>query len=92
MDKQTFFESTYALENAQVMLDVCRDEYERAGLAEAVKSLRGLDVTSMDSAHLALLTVHRLPAPERLQDIRSYAIGALRDAFEALRQTRKLAG
>jgi len=91
MNKQTFFESTYALENAQVMLDVCRDEYERAGLGAAVRSLKGLDVTSLDSAHVALLTVHGLPAPYGLQDIREYAIVALRDAVNAYRSTRKLA-
>jgi len=82
MAKQHYIESSNALENAQVMLDMCRTEYERAGHAVAVQDLRGLDVTSEASAQLALSVVYRLPtASEELMSLRQCALQAVREAF-----------
>jgi len=82
MTKQTYIERSNALENAQVMLDMCRTDYERAGHAVAVQALRGLDVTSEASAQLALSVVYRLPTPsEDLASLRECALQAVRSAF-----------
>jgi hypothetical protein len=92
MNKVTIFESPFALENAQVMLDLCRDEYERAGHGSIVQSLRGLDVTSFESARLALLTVRSIPALEGVADVRRYTIKALADVINSMKATQRLAG
>jgi len=92
MNKQTIFESPFALENAQVMLDLCRDEYARAGHGDVFQSLRGLDVTSFESARLALLTIRDIPEFEGVADVRKYAIKALANAINTLRATTRLAG
>lgn len=82
MTKQAYIESSNALENAQVMLDVCRTDYERAGHAVAVQALRGLDVTSEASAQLALSVVYGLSTPtEELASLRKCALAAMRAAF-----------
>lgn len=90
MNKQTHFESPDALGNAEVMLDVCREEYERAGHKAASKSLWGLDVKSYASTHLALVTVHALPDVTGLIALRQCAVEAMRRALAswqpALRQ------
>jgi hypothetical protein len=91
MDKQAFFESENALENAEVMLDVCREEYERAGRQDAVQALYGLDVKSAASAQLALLTVQSLPIVPEVADVRRYTLRALEHAFIASKTPRKLA-
>lgn len=91
MNKQTHFESSDALENAAVMLDVCRTEFERAGHGAAAQSLRGLDVTSPVSAQLALMTVHALPKVEGLVDMRQCAIETMQRAFAAFRYPIRLA-
>ena len=88
MQKQTIFESTQALENAQIMLDMCREEYARAGHGESVQALRGLDVTSLDTAHVALLTVRGLPNFKDVAEVRQYAITALAQALNSLRGIR----
>lgn len=91
MTKLTYIESSETLENAQVMLDVCRTEYERAGHAVAVQDLRGLDVTSEASAQLALVAVYALPTPtEELRHLRACALAAVRGAFSYF-QPQKLA-
>jgi len=92
MNKVTIFESPFALENAQVMLDLCREEYERAGYGDVVQSLRGLDVTSLDTARVALLTVRDIPAYEGVADVRRYTIKALADAINSMKATMRLAG
>lgn len=92
MNKVTIFESPFALENAQVMLDLCREEYERAGHGGVVQSLRGLDVTSLDTARVALLTVRDIPAFEGVADVRRYTIKALADAINSMKATMRLAG
>lgn len=89
MNKQTYLEGS-AIENAVVMLDACRTEYERAGHAGAVMALRGLDVTSAASAHLALITMHGLPTPEGLKDLHQCAMNALQQAYASF-QTMRLA-
>lgn len=91
MAKQTFFESPYALENAEVMLDVCREEYEQARRHSDAQSLRGLDVKSLSSAQLALLTVRNLPVVAELADVREYTIRALASACQSLQQTQRIA-
>lgn len=92
MNKVTIFESPFALENAQVMLDLCREEYERAGHGDVVQSLRGLDVTSLDTARVALLTVRDIPAFTDVADVRRYTIKALADAINSMKVTMRLAG
>lgn len=91
MDKQTFFESPHALENAEVMLDVCREEYEQAGRRDDAQALRGLEVTSLAAAQLALLTVRNLPVIAGLAEAREYTIRAVYNACQALHQTQRLA-
>lgn len=83
MNKQTHFESQDALGNAEVMLDVCREEYERAGHKAAAQSLRGLDVKSYASTHLALVTVYELPAVAELIAIKQCATEAMRRALSS---------
>jgi hypothetical protein len=92
MNKQTIFESPFALENAQIMLDLCRDEYARAGHGDVVQSIRGLDVTSLEAAQLALLTIRDMPAFDGVADVRRYTIKALADAINSMRATQRLAG
>lgn len=90
MTKRTYNESSNALENAQVMLDMCRIDYERAGHAVAVQALRGLDVTSEASAQLALTVVYGLPTPsEDLINLRACALQAVRAAFTYFQPMRK---
>lgn len=91
MNTQTFFESGHALENAEVMLDVCREEYERAGSGAAVQALRGLDVKSLSSAQLALMTVRSIPAEGGLVNVKRYTIEALTAALRELQTAPRLA-
>jgi hypothetical protein len=91
MNQQTFFESEHALENAEVMLDLCREEYERAGRSKESQALRGLDVTSAASAQLALLTVHGLPEVAGLAEVRRYTLEAIRQARRAFDHSQLLA-
>jgi hypothetical protein len=91
MNKQTHFDGSNALENAAVMLDVCRSEYERAGHIDAMLALRGLDITSPVSAQLALAVVHDLPITEGLSDLRLCAIAAINEAVTALQSPLRLA-
>jgi hypothetical protein len=89
MEKLTYIESSVALENAQVMLDMCRTDYERAGHAVAVQALRGLDVTSEASAQLALSVVYGLPTPtDELSELRNCALHTVRAAFAYFRPLR----
>ena len=92
MYKQTIFESPYALENAQVMLDLCREEYARAGHGRALQDLRGLDVTSLETARTALLAVRNTPAYPGMADVRGYTIKALAQAINSLTVSLRLAG
>lgn len=91
MNKQTHFESTDALENATVMLDACRAEYERAGHREAARSITGLDVTSLASAHLALVTINGLPGSGDLAIIRGCAVAAIQEAVSTLASAQCMA-
>lgn len=83
MTQQTFFESAHVLENAEVMLALCREEYERAGFLEDAQALRGLEVNSPTSAQLALLTVNSLQIDPRVADVRRYTLNALSAACKA---------
>lgn len=91
MNKQTHFDGSNALENAAVMLDVCRSEYERAGHMDAMLALRGLDITSPVSAQLALAVVHELPVIAGLSDLRLCAIAAVHEAASLLQHPVRLA-
>jgi hypothetical protein len=91
MNKQTHFDGSNALENAAVMLDVCRSEYERAGHIDAMLALRGLDITSPVSAQLALAVVHELPALDGLSDLRLCAIAAINEAVSLFQNPMRLA-
>lgn len=82
----TQFESEYALENAEAMLDACRQEYATAGRADAVEALNGLDVTSPASAHIALLTVQNLTAVGDMAAVKRATLDALKSAHQALIQ------
>lgn len=84
MAATTQFESEFAVANAEVMLDVCRQEYASAGRHDDVQALWGLDVKSAASAQLALLTVKNLPADEPVVDVRRYTLNALQAAYAAL--------
>lgn len=87
MATHTFFEMVQdPLGNAEVMLDVCRLEYEKAGRAADVEELKNLTVRDGDGARLALLTVWNLPEdwefPEdnHLRTAKRYAVKAMRAA------------
>lgn len=80
------FESEYALENAESMLDACRQEYASAGRADAVQALNGLDVTSPASAQIALLTVQGISAQGDMAVIKRATLDALKSAYSALIQ------
>ncbi len=88
MALSTHFENEHALENAEVMLDACREEYASAGRHDAAQALWGLDVKSPASAQLALMTVKNLPedADEGVNAARRCTIAALEAAQIALRQ------
>lgn len=82
----SFFESEHVLANAEVILDVCREEYEDAGHQEEAQAVKGLDVYSLNSARTALLIVQALPEYEGLSDVRQYTLEALKRAVEFLDQ------
>lgn len=89
MTKQTFFQmGMNPLGNAEVMLDVCRKEYEKAGRAADVEELKGISVRNADSARLALLTVWHLPEDVNVTDIKRYTVVAMRLAVRATERTR----
>lgn len=90
MAKHTFFlMGMNPLGNAEVMLDVCRLEYEKAGRAADVVELKGLTVRDADSSRLALLTVWNLPEDHNVRDIKFYAVRALRVAVEKTAHERR---
>ncbi len=91
MAQDTFFESPQALENAEVMLDVCRQEYAAAGYKDAVQSLQGLDVTTPAAVQLAYLTVKALPSHEDIADVRRYTLNALVEALRLIQAQQRLA-
>ena len=83
MAKQAFFlMGMNPLGNAEVMLDVCRLEYEKAGRSADVVELKGLTVRDADSSRLALLTVWNLPEDRNVRDIKRFTVRALRVAVE----------
>lgn len=88
MALSTHFENEHALENAEVMLDACREEYASAGRHDVAQALWGLDVTSPASAQLALLTVSNLPedTDESVNAARRCTIAALEAAQATLKQ------
>lgn len=81
MTNKTFFlMGMNPLGNAEVMLDVCRLEYEKAGRSADVVELKGLTVRDADSSRLALLTVWNLPEDRNVRDIKRFTVRALRVA------------
>jgi len=88
MALSTHFENEHSLENAEVMLEACREEYASAGRHDAAQALWGLDVKSPASAQLALLTVKNLPetADECVNTARRVTIAALEAAQYTLAQ------
>ncbi len=89
MTKQPFFEMALnPLGNAEVMLDVCRREYERAGRASDVEELKDLHVQSADGARRALYTVWHLPEDRNVRSIKDYTVKAMRLAVRAAERKR----
>lgn len=89
MAKQTFFEMALnPLGNAEVMLDVCRHEYERAGRGADVEELKNLHVRTPDGARRALLTVWNLPEDRNVRTIKQYTVKAMRFAVRASERKR----
>lgn len=89
MAKQTFFQmGMNPLGNAEVMLDVCRKEYEKAGRAADVEELKGISVRDTNGARQALLTVWHLPEDENVTDIKHYTVKAMRLAVRATERNR----
>lgn len=78
----THFEDNNPISNATVLMEVCRDEYVRAGLREDAAALSGLEIIDEGSAQLAWLTLRSLPkrTPE-IEDMRQYALVALQSAI-----------
>lgn len=90
MAKQTFFlMGMNPLGNAEVMLDVCRLEYEKAGRGADVEELKGLSVRDADSSRMALLTVWNLPEDRNVRDIKRFTVRALRVAVERTAHQRR---
>lgn len=91
MALSTHFENEHALENAEVMLEACREEYASAGRHDAAQALWGLDVKSPASAQLALLTLKDLPedTDEAVNTARRITIVALEAAQRTLLQQRR---
>lgn len=87
MTHPTSLAHEHALENAQVMLDVCRQEYERAGLCDAAQTLSGFDVSTLAAAQLARLFIANLPAVNgATRDVRDGSVQALNSAIKYLRE------
>lgn len=74
----TIFESEQSFENAAVMLDACRETFEKNGLSEQARQLKGLEATSPSSVEVALFTLKSLPVLNgEAAEIRRLAIRTL---------------
>lgn len=90
MAKQTFFlMGKNPLGNAEVMLDVCRLEYEKAGRSADVEELKSLSVRDANSSRKALLAVWNLPEDRNVRDIKRYTVRALRVAVNFTARDRR---
>jgi len=78
---ETQFEDQDVIGNAAIMVEACRDAYVRAGLKKEASGLLGLEVTNFESARLAFLTIHSLPANAETAGARRYALEALASAI-----------
>jgi len=77
---------TTALENAAIMLEVTKGVYERYGLKEEVKKLRGLEVTTPNSIMASLMILQSLPSDiSELVVTKQQAETALKEAGIVLR-------
>ena len=75
----TQFENGDTFENASVMLEVCREAFERGGFKEEARQLRGLEATSQSTAYASLLTLMRVkPRSGETKSAKKFAIDALR--------------
>jgi hypothetical protein len=91
MAKQTFFQmGRNPLGNAEVMLDLCRLEYVKAGRAADVEELKSISVRDGDGARMALLTVWHLPEDENVTDVKRYTVKAIRLAVRATERQRPM--
>jgi hypothetical protein len=82
---ETVMETT-ALENAAIMLEVTKGVYERYGLKEEVKKLRGLEVTTPNSIMASLMILQSLPSDiSELVVTKQQAETALKEAGIVLR-------
>ncbi len=77
------------LGNAEVMLDVCRREYEKAGRVDDADELKRLSVRNADSARKALLLVWNLPEDRNVHRVKHYTVRALRFAVRATESQRR---
>jgi hypothetical protein len=74
----TQFENGSTFENASLMLEACREAYERGGFEEA-RQLKGLEATSPATAYASLCTLLNVPPrDDETRSIRHIAIEALR--------------
>jgi len=57
----TMFENN-GFENASLMLEVCRGVFEKHGLREGAKMLRGMEATSVDAVRACLAALEAIQA------------------------------
>ena len=62
-------------ENAAVMVDMCRFEYERLGFDSEM--LRGMEITDTASAELAMMLIDALPKLGSTASLRQYTLETL---------------
>lgn len=64
-------------ENASIMVDMCRCEYDRLGLRIKASQLKGVEICNTASALLALRLVDSLPDAPQLQAVKEATIESL---------------
>jgi hypothetical protein len=77
---------TSIYENAAMMVDACRSEYQRLGFEDA-ENLRGVEVTDARSAELALMLIDMLPTLASTAAVRRCTIDSLEAVLRAEEQT-----
>ena len=73
----SIYEGEPSYENATVMLEACREMFEKEGLSDQARKLKGLEVTCPTSAQVALMVLRDLSVHGEADEVRRYTISAL---------------
>jgi ribosomal protein S5 len=74
----TLFENNDRFENASLMLEVCRGVFEKHGLRDGAKMLRGMEATSVDAVRACLAALEAVQVVnEETETAKSEAARAL---------------